>query len=66
MFPQGRDSHLLSLLIANLLAEESFFFFFSLLFFLGLHLQHMEIPRPGVESELQLLAYTTATAMPDP
>ena len=28
----------------------SFFFFF--LVFLGLHLQHMEIPRPGVESEL--------------
>ena len=31
--------------------------------FLGLHLQHMEIPRLGVESELQLLAY--ATAAPD-
>ena len=26
----------------------------------------MEVPRLGVESELQLLAYTTATAMPDP
>ena len=26
------------------------------------HLQHMEIPRPGDESELQLPAYTTATA----
>ena len=25
----------------------------------------MEVPRLGVESELQLLAYTTATAMPD-
>ena len=31
-----------------------------------LHLQHMEVLRLGVESELQLLAYTTATAMPDP
>ena len=39
-----------------------FFFFF---FFLGLHLWHMEVPRLGVESELQLTAYTTATAMPD-
>ena len=28
--------------------------------------RHMEIPRLGVESELQLPAYTTATAMPDP
>ena len=30
-------------------------------FFLGLHLQHMEVPRLGVESELQLPAYATAT-----
>ena len=26
---------------------------------------HMEVPRLGVESELQRLAYTPATAMPD-
>ena len=26
----------------------------------------MEVPRLGVRSELQLLAYTTATATPDP
>ena len=26
----------------------------------------MEVPRPGVESELQLLVYATATATPDP
>ena len=39
-------------------------FFFS--FFLGPYPQHMEVPRPGVESELQLPAYATATAMPDP
>jgi len=26
----------------------------------------MEVPRLGVKTELQLLAYTTATAMPDP
>ena len=37
-----------------------FFFFFA--FFLGPHPQHMEFPRLGVESELQLQAYTTATA----
>ena len=33
-------------------------------FFLWQHLQHIEIPRLGVESELQLLAYPTATATP--
>ena len=33
--------------------------------FLGLHLWHMSVPRGGVESELQLLAYTTATATRD-
>ena len=27
---------------------------------------HMEVPRLGAEEELQLLAYTTATAMPEP
>jgi len=40
----------------------SFFFFFG---FLGLHLQQMEVPRLGGESELQLPAYTTATATQD-
>ena len=30
------------------------------------HLRHMEIPRLGVESELQLLPYGTAIAMWDP
>ena len=44
----------------------SFFFFLVFLPFLGLFPWHMEVPRLGVESELQLLAYTTATAMQDP
>ena len=35
-------------------------------FFLGPHLQHMEVPRLGVKLELQLPAYTTATATLDP
>jgi len=30
------------------------------------HLQHMEVPRLGVKSMLQLPAYTTATATQDP
>ena len=34
-------------------------------FFLGLQPRHMEVPRLGVESELQLPACATATAMPD-
>ena len=33
--------------------------------FLGPHLKHMEVPRLGVELELQLPAYTTASAMLD-
>ena len=36
------------------------------LVFLELHPWHMEVPRLGVELELQLLAYTTDTAVPDP
>ena len=36
-------------------------------FFLGwgLHLWHIEVPRPGVRSKLQLLAYAIATAISD-
>ena len=41
-------------------------FCFLLFCFLGPYLQHMEVPRLGVESELQLSAYTTATATQDP
>ena len=33
---------------------------------LGPHLWHMEVPRLGVKSELQLLAYAIATATWDP
>ena len=37
-----------------------FLFYFC---FLGLHEQYVEVPRLGVESELQLPAYTTAAVM---
>ena len=44
-----------------------FFLFLSFFFcFLGPHPQHREVPRLGVESELQLPASITATATPDP
>ena len=46
-----------------LLIKGSLIFFFC---FLGPLLWHMEVPRLGVESELQLQAYNTATATPDP
>ena len=39
--------------------------FFVILSFLGLHPQHVEIPRLGVQSELLLPADTRATAIPD-
>ena len=35
---------------------------FCFVCFLGLHVQNMEVPRLGIKRELQLLAYTTATA----
>ena len=41
---------------------ECLFIYLFIYCFLGLHLQHMEVPRLGVESELQLPAYTTAMA----
>ena len=36
------------------------------LFILGPHPQHVEVPRLGVETELRLPAYATASATPDP
>ena len=39
-----------------------FFLFFLFLVFLGPHPWHMEVSRLGVELELQLPTYTTATA----
>jgi len=44
----------------------SFCFVFGLFVILGLHPQHMEVPRLGVKSQLYPLAYATATAMRDP
>ena len=41
------------------------FRFFVFFCFLGPHLRHIEVPRLGVELEPQLLAYVTATVMPD-
>ena len=59
------------IILKLLFGYQTFFFFpskknFFFFVFLGPHPRHMEVPRLGVESELQLLAYTTATAMPDP
>ena len=39
-------------------------FLFLCFCFLGLHLWHMEVPRLGVQLELQLPGYTTATSDP--
>ena len=48
----------------KLMTKYNTFFFFC--FLLGPHLWHMEVPRLEVELELQLPAYTTATAISDP
>ena len=45
---------------------QGLFVFLPLFFFLGPHPRHMKVPGPGIESELQLPAYTTATATLDP
>ena len=43
-----------------------YYYYYYFAFFGGLYPQHMEVPRLGVESELQLPPYATATAMLDP
>ena len=42
------------------MVNQVFFCFFFFFFFLGPHPQHMEFPRLGVESDLQLPAYATS------
>ena len=44
------------------MGADTFFFFF---FFFRAAPWHMEVPRLGIESELQLLTYTTGTTPPD-
>ena len=51
--------------MTNTSYERHIFVFCFVFCFLGLHPQHMEIPRLGAELEQQPLAYTTATATPD-
>ena len=55
------SKELLKLIIFIYIFSSILIFFFS-----GLHLWHMKGLRLGVKLELQLLAYTTATAMQDP
>ena len=51
-------------ILINTMKKELILFFFFCLFKAAP--RHMEVPRLGVESELYLLAYTTATATQDP
>ena len=46
--------------------ELKFLFFCFLFFLLGLHSSHIEVPRPGLKTEVQLPAYTTAIATQSP
>ena len=70
-FPGGCACALARLLFCGRSGELSFLFYFLNLylliffFFLGPHLWPMEVSRLGVESQVQLLAYTTATATLD-
>ena len=57
----GSDAHIMGSLIGFAL-----FIYLSIYFcFLGPHPWHMEVPRLGVQSELQLPTYTAATATRD-
>ena len=68
---------IIRLVLLSLTFSSSFFFFLEqeeswawpfilFLSFLELHLQHMEVPRLVIKSELQLPSFITAGATPDP
>ena len=48
------------------MGSDFLFYFFIYFCFLGPHLQHMDVPRLGVKSELQKPACATATGTLDP
>ena len=52
-------------IVIILIVVKNCFLIYLFTCFSGPHPQHMEVPRLGIQSELQLLTYTTATAMPD-
>ena len=72
VFLLNNPVHSTKTLLNNLQGSWIIFSFFFCLFclfcfvFLGPHLWPMEIPRPGVQSELQLPAHARATATWDP
>ena len=49
--------------LKSLITRKHFFLFSLLFFFLELHLWHVEVPRLGVKSQLQLPAYATVTVL---
>ena len=59
---QASERHSMIFFLIKLQSND--FYFIFLLF--RPHPQHMEVPRLGVKSKLQLPAYTTASAMQDP
>ena len=62
-----QDAPLAQVPARKILGQSQFTFYFYLLFcFLGLHPRHMEVHRLEIESELQLLACSTAITTPDP
>ena len=56
----------MNLIQINFFSSLCLFFFFFLFSFFRLHLQHMDVPRLGEQSELQLPAYNTAIVTLDP
>ena len=60
-YQEERPAHQLTVIYSRYIKLPIFIYLFVCLF-LGPHLWHMEIPRLGIQSELQLPAY--ATAMP--
>ena len=53
-------------IVLHAINAQKVYVLFFVFFFSGPHPWHMEVHSLGIKSELQLPAYTTATAMPDP
>ena len=66
LFSEHSSESVFSFNLQNNVSCLAALFIYLVSFFVGLHLQHLEVPRLGVELELQCLTYATATATSDP
>ena len=58
---EAEKQHIVKITMVSFILNFRGFCFVLFCYFSGMYLQHFEVPRLGVEMELELMAYATAT-----